>query len=223
MNHSVAEQFVILALNPDKGRVTLDRIHFRYPLTGALLMDYLDHGEFTIENKRIIPSFRMNGEVVHDMVAEKIMKSGRHRRISTWISRLTNKSRLIFRELTNTLEKQKIIRIEYKKFLNIFPYRRYWFNDKSIRTNLIEQLREILIYGKQPGKREVMLLALIEAARAYQILSREKGEAKLLRKKNTELLKGDVISAEINQAIKEVQAAIAVSVIAATVASHSSH
>ena len=176
MDHSVAEQFVILALNPEKGRVTLDSIHFRYSLTGALLMDYLDHGEFTIENKRIIPSFMINGEVVHDMVAEKIMKSGRNRRISTWISRLTNKSRLIFREITNTLEKQKIIRIEHKKFLNIFPYRRYWFNDKSIRTNLIEQLRGILLYGKQPGKKEIMLLGLVEAARAYQSFQEKGGK-----------------------------------------------
>jgi len=223
MNNSVAELFVILALNPEKGRITLDRIHFRYSLTGALIMDYLERGEITIENKRIAPSFRKNGEILHDLFADRIMNSTKHRRISFWISRLTNKSRLIFREITGSLERDQILRIEQKKFLNIFPYKRYWFNDKSVRNNLIELLRGILLYGKNPGKKEIMLLGLVEASRAYSLLSRERGESKLLRKKNSELLKGDIMSAEISQAIREVQAAIVASVTIATVAAHSSH
>jgi len=151
------------------------------------------------------------------------MNSTKHRRISFWISRLTNKSRLIFREITGSLERDQILRIEQKKFLNIFPYKRYWFNDKSVRNNLIELLRGILLYGKNPGKKEIMLLGLVEASRAYSLLSRERGESKLLRKKNSELLKGDIMSAEISQAIREVQAAIVASVTIATVAAHSSH
>jgi hypothetical protein len=68
-----------------------------------------------------------------------------------------------------------------------------------------------------------MLLGLVEASKAYKILSREKGESKLLRKKNTELLKGDMISAEISQTIKEVQAAIVASIAASVAAAGSSH
>jgi hypothetical protein len=55
MNLSVAEQYVILSLNPEKGRISLNDIHFRYSLTGALFMDYHDRGEITIEDKRVIP------------------------------------------------------------------------------------------------------------------------------------------------------------------------
>ena len=186
-------------------------------------MDYYDQGEFTIENKRIVPSFKKNGEIVHDLFCERIMKSEKNRRISFWISRMTNKSRKIFRELINKLEKDRIIRKEQKKFLNIIPYYRYWFNDSSVRSDLIEALRGILLYGKQAGKKELMLLGLVESSKAYSLLSRERGESKLLRKKNTEFLKGDVMSAEINQTIREVQAAIVASVTAATIAAHSSH
>ena len=88
---------------------------------------------------------------------------------------------------------------------------------------MIEVLRGILLYGKQPGKKEIMLLGLVEASRAYSLLSRERGESKLLRKKNSEFLKGDVMSAEISQAIREVQAAIVTSVTAAAIASHASN
>jgi hypothetical protein len=223
MDNSVAEQFVILSLNPEKGRVSLDSIHFRYSLTGALLMDYLDQEEFKLENKRVVWSFRMTGDTIHDMFAERIMNSSGNWKISFWIRRLTRKSRLIFSEIIKSLEKRKLISIEHKKFIGIFPYKRYWFLDNGIRNGIIERLREILLYGKQPVKKELMLLGIVEAARAYRLLSREKGEARILRKKNNEILKGDVMSAEISKAVREVQAAIVTSVITATIAAQGSH
>jgi golgi phosphoprotein 3 len=223
MDIPVSKLFVILALNPEKGRIAIDSIHFRYSLTGALFMEYSDDGEFKVENKRIVPFFKNNGEVLHDMIADKIMNSGKNRRISFWISRITQKSRFILREITSSLEKDNIIRIEHKKFLNIIPYKKYWLIDSRTRSNLIEVLRGILLYGKQPGKKDFMLLGLLEASRAYSLLSRERGESKLLRKKNSEILKGDVMSAEISQVIVEVQTAIIASVAVASAAASSSH
>ncbi len=223
MELSVAELFVIIALNPEKGRISISNIYFRYSLTGAIIMDYHDRGEIAMDNKRVVPAFRKNGELLHDLIAGSIMKSSKNRKISFWIGRLTNKSRLIFREVISSLEKRKIVRTEQRKFLNIFPYKRYWFINNSVRTDLIELLRGILLYGKHPGKKEIMLLGLIEASKAYSVLSREKGESKLLREKNSEFLKGDVMSGEISQAIREVQAAIVASVTVASMAAHSSH
>jgi hypothetical protein len=218
MERSVAELFVILALNPEKGRVTLDSIHFRYSLTGAILMDYLAGDEFRVEDKRVVPSLRINDDAIHMLFAERMLKSTRNRKISYWIGRLTNKSRFIFSEMTKSLERQRIIQIEQKKFLNIFPYKRYWFLNISLRENLIEEIRDILIRGKQPDKKQLMLLGIIDASRAYRIIAKERGEARQLRKINTELLKSDVMASEINKAIKEVQAAIISSVSAASAA-----
>jgi len=223
MEFSLAKQFLILALNPEKGRVSISSIHFRYTLTGSFLMDYLDNGEISISNKRIIPSFRMNTDAVHTMIGDRISASSRNRRISYWISRLTNKSRFMMNNLTLALQQERLLTIEHKKFLGIFPYKRYWLIDKGIRSGLIETMRGILIHGKQPDMREMMLLGLIEASRSYKLLSRESGEARRMRKRNLELLKGDIISTEINQAIREVQAAVAASVMAATMASSGAH
>jgi hypothetical protein len=223
MNHSVAELFVILALNPEKGRISLDSIHFRYSLTGALIMEYHEMGDFTIQNKRIVPSFRLNGDMIHDLIAGKIMNSGRHRRISVWINRLTGKYRIIFRTIAGSLENKDVIRIEQKWFLNIIPYKRYRFTDFSIRKNLIENLRGILLYGKQADKKEIMLLSLVEASNAYRMLSRERGERRLLKKKNSELFEGDAFSSEITRAIKEVQAATIASISAASAAAHAAN
>jgi hypothetical protein len=82
MDNSVAEQFVILSLNPAKGRVSGDSIHFRYSLTGAMLMDYLELEDFKVENKRVVWSFRMTGDAIHDIFAERIMNSSGKWKIS---------------------------------------------------------------------------------------------------------------------------------------------
>ena len=223
MNNTVAELFVIMAIDPEKGRITIDKIHFRYPLAGALLMDYLGKGEFSVEKKRVIPSFSMNGQAVHDMISEKIMNSNRNRRISTWIRIITRKHRMISGNIISGLEKQKVISIEHKKFLNILPYNKYWFIDKSIRINTIDHLRGILLHGKRPEKSDIMLLGIIDAARAYKMLASEFSERRILRRKNSELLADDVMSSEIALAVREIKAAIIASVTAATIATHGSH
>ncbi len=68
-----------------------------------------------------------------------------------------------------------------------------------------------------------MLLGIIDAARAYKLLAPEFSERRILRRKNNELLADDVMSSEIAQAVREVQAAIVASVTAATIATHGSH
>jgi len=223
MKQKVAELFVILALNPEKGRVAINDVHFRYSLTGAMIMDFLDQGEISIENKRIVPHFHNTVNQGHDFLADKIMKSKKNRRLSFWIKRFSYKNRFFFKSIIDSLEIDRIVSIEQKKFLNIIPYNKYWIKDRSVREKLIETLRGVLVYGKEPGKREIMLLGLVEASRAYPLLARERGESKLMRKRNSELLKGDIMSSEINEAIKEVHAAIISSVAASSAALHGSH
>jgi hypothetical protein len=157
------------------------------------------------------------------MFADKITKSSRNRKLSYWISRLTNKSRFIVSEMTKKLENNRVIRIEHKKFLGFIPYKRYWFLNNSIRTDIIEQLRGILLYVKKPGKKELMLLSILHAARAHSILSKERGETKVLRQKCNELLKNDLIISEISLTLREVNAAIAASITAAIIASQAGH
>jgi hypothetical protein len=223
MQYSVAKQFLILALNPEKGRVTIDSTHFRYSLTGAILLDYIDGEELRVEDKRIVPELKINDDAIHMMFADQIMKSSRNRKITYWIQRITRKYRFILAEMTKSLEKERVISIEHKKFLGLIPYKKYWLLNTGLRIDLIEQLRGILLYGRKPDKKELMLLSILHAARAHSILSKERGETKVLRQKCKELLKKELISSEISQTIREVNAAIAASVTAAIIAAQSGH
>lgn len=223
MDYSVAKQFLILALNPEKGRIMIDSTHFRYSLTGAILLDYIDGDELRIEEKRVIPSLRIYDDAIHNMFADKFTKSSRNRKISYWISRLTFKHRFILVEMTKSLEKDRVIRIEQKKFLGLIPYKKYWFTNNSIRNEIIELLRGILLYGKNPARKELMLISILHAAGAHKVLSRERGETRMIRRKCADIIKDDQITSEISQTVKEVNAAIAASIAAAIIATRGGH
>lgn len=176
MNYTVAEQFIILAISPETGRISVDSTHFKYSLTGAILMGFLEGEELKVEEKRVIPSLRINNDAIHTLFAEQFSKSSRNRKISYWIQRLTNKSRFILSEMMKSLENKGVINIEYKKFLQLIPYKRYWFLNNSIRTDIIELLRGILLHGKKAGKKELMLISVLHAAGAHSILKKESAE-----------------------------------------------
>jgi hypothetical protein len=223
METTIAKQFVILALHPDKGRIIIENIYFRYSLTGAVLMDFLDNGEISLSNNRLVSSFRKNGDPTHDMFAEKIERSSKPRRVSYWVRSLTSKSRFVFREIVNSLINKGIVRHERRLFLNIFPYNRYFITDRSIRNRIIEEIRDILLYDKPASRKQTMLIGIIKASGSYRLLAKEKEERKILRKKCDTFMQKDVMTSEIDRAIREVQAAIIASVTAASVAASSSH
>ena len=221
METSVTSQFIILALHPEKGRKMMDSIHFRYTLVGSVLMDFLENEEISLNNKRLVPSFRKNGEIVHDMIADKIGTQGKPRRISFWIRRLTAKSRFIFTETINLLINKGMYRHERLYFLNIFPYSRYFLTDRSIRTGIIDGIRNVILHEKVATKRQIMLIGLINASRSWNILVTEKGERWMLRRKCHEFMKSDSSFSEIDQTVREIQSAIISSIIASSAAAAS--
>jgi hypothetical protein len=220
MEYSVSTGFIIMAIHPENGRIIIDNMHFRYALTGAVIMDFLANGEITLNDKKVIPSFRKNGVNYHDIFAEKIENSRNNKSISRWVQVLVRKSRLVFRENIDLLVNRGIIRHEKRYFLNIIPYNRYYFSNPEIRNQMINELREILLHDKQADKKQIMLIGLIKAAQAFRILAKERNEKYILKRKCNEYMARDVVASEIDKAIKQVQAEIIAAVTAATAAAH---
>jgi hypothetical protein len=223
MEFNLITQFVIISLDPDKGKIVINNTHFRYTLTGAVLMDFLLNGEISLSNKRLVPLFRNNGDLIHDMFADKISRSSKPRRVSFWIRRLSGKSRFVFKETIHSLIEKGLLRHERRYFLNIFPYNRYFIHNVSYRSDIIEGIREILLHNKTASNKQSMLIGLIKASGASRILVKEKGERSILRKRCNDFLQKDVIASETEKAIREVQAAIIASITAANVAASASH
>jgi hypothetical protein len=188
MELSIPAQFIILSLHPEKGRIIIDHINFRYALTGSVLMDFLDKEEISLRNNRLIPDFRKNGDPVHDMFAEKIQGSLKPKRISYWVRSLTRKRRYVFRETIAPLINKGVLSHERRLFLNIFPYNRYLLTDKRLRSRIIDEIREILLHDKPSTRKQSLLIGLIKASRSYRLLAKEKAERSILRKKCNDFL-----------------------------------
>jgi hypothetical protein len=218
METTVTQQFVILSLHPERGRIRIDNTHFRYSLIGAVLMDFLNNGELSMNNKRLVPSFRKNGEEVHDTFAEVMERPANPKRVSYWIRRLSMKSRFVFRGTTAQLIHRGILRHEKKYFLNIIPYNCYYISDERFRKEIIDSLREVLLNNKQSVREQRMMIGLIAASRAFRLLAYEPGEKRTIRLKCKEFMKNDEMSSEINQVIREVQSSIAASIAASAAA-----
>jgi hypothetical protein len=223
METTVTSQFVLLSLHPEKGRVLIRKTHFRYALAGSVLMDFLLRGEISLENKRLVPGIRKNGEKVHDMFAEIMDGHPRPRRISFWIRRLSLKSYMVFKETVSSLTSSGILMNDRRYFINIVPYNRYILTDKMVRKEIIEGLRGVLLHGKEPTGVQSMLIGLLKAARAHYLLAKERSERSVLRIKCRDFKTEDEMASEIDRAIREVQAAIIASVTAASITAGSSH
>jgi hypothetical protein len=223
MEISVTSQFIIFSLHPEKGRIGINNIHFRYSLAGSVLMDFLNNGEITLDKDKLVSSARKNGDPVHDKFSDLFERSSKPKRISYWVRRLNRESRFIFRENTKTLINNGLINHERQYFLNIIPYNRYFLTSGNLRTGIISGLREILLHDKKATRVQQMLIGLIRASRSSKILMIEKGERSILRKKCNSFKQDDLISTEIEKVISRVQAAIISSVTAASAAASGSH
>jgi len=223
MEASVTKQFIIIALHPERGRIMIMPNQFRYALIGSLLMDFLLNGEITMSHRRLIPSFRKNGDRIHDMIAGMMDEKSNPHRVSYWVRRLSLRSNLFYRETMSQMASRGILSHEKRYFLNIIPYNRYKLVDKRYREQIISGLRDVLLHGREATSIQGMLIGLLKASSSHRILAREKSERSLLRKLCRNFSYDNEMATEIDKAIREVQAAIIASVTAASAASHASH
>jgi hypothetical protein len=217
MNLTTSERFLLLAKNPSNGRFISSDIYLYYGLVGSILLEMSFEGMFTIENKRLIlkDGTRTTNPIYLEIV-ERIKKSKKPRKLSSWISIINRKSRKYKWIVLKDMAQKHILTIEQKRFLGLIPYRRCSLNDQNVRNTLISQLKNGVLYKKETNDELIVLLSLIEACRMHKILTRDRAELKILRKNLKEILKENPIASEVANTIKQVQIAIAASIAVST-------
>jgi hypothetical protein len=215
MELPITTRFIILALDPEKGRIRIDNLYFRYSLCGSVLMDFFANGEIRLNEKKVIPAFRRNGVQWHDICAERIEKARNNKTIAYWVRNLVRKSRFVFSENIRQLVNLGIVRHEKRYFLNIIPYNRYFISNPSVREELIMKIRGILLDGKTAEKDLKMLIGLIRASRSFRLIADDRSERRLIKNRCKELTSADSLTNETDTIIRQVQMAVMSSVMAA--------
>lgn len=217
MELTTAEKFLLLAQHPNKGKLLISNIHIQYGIVGALLLDLSIRNKITIDGDKLIVN---NSDEIKDPnlleILTIIKESPRPRRIRYWVNKFSRKSKKFKSLIVDDMEVKRLIRVEYKKFLGIFPYKKTFLLDTRKRLDLTKQLHNAILHERKLEEENIGILGLVEACKMHKILASDRRELKELRKKLKLFLKDSPIAKVVDNTIKQVQAAIIGAVIAAS-------
>lgn len=218
MTNNTSEKFLILIQHPDKYRFIVSDQIKNAGLIGSILLDLAISDNLEIENgKLFFKSKNTDLSQSHSMILEQIEKSSRIRKIRTWITKFSRKSKKVQKEILLVLESKGIIKIHQKSFLGIKYYKTQLI-DSSIRDSIINEIRDIIFKDSTISKENALILGLIEACKMHKIIAKDKSEIKICKSKLADIIKSDSIAHGLDKVIKEMQAAIIGAVVASTVA-----
>lgn len=218
MIQNTAEKFFILIQHPDKSRFIVSEQIKNAGLIGSILLDLVNNKNLEIDSgKLIVKSTITDLSQTHKTILEQIEKSTRIRKIKTWISKFSQKSRKYQKEILLGLDNKGIIKIDYKSFLGIKYYRTRLINF-TIRENTIEEIRNIIFNDAKINSGDSLILGLMDACKMHKLICKDKKEIKICKMKLKEIMKSDLISQGVDKVIKEMQAAIIGAIVASSVA-----
>lgn len=220
MTLNTAERFLLLIQHPKKQGFVIPYHIKNAGLAGAVLLDLASEKKITLDNgKVVVASADTDLSRAHKLLLEEMSNSDRTRKVKAWIQRFARKPGKYQKEIVEELVNKRIIRILPKSFLGIKYYRTRLVNPMP-RQQLVHEIRDGIFYHKEISAENIPVLGLIEACRMHQTVAKNRKEARACRRKLKEMIKSDTISKEVDQVIREMNAAIIGAVVVTTVATH---
>ncbi|MFK5857299.1 MAG: GPP34 family phosphoprotein [Bacteroidota bacterium] len=213
MTQTTSEKFLILIQNPEKSNYLISDQMRNIGLIGSILIDLVNEKSIDIENGKIVAKkTKTSLSASHNQILDLISQSKRNRKIKTWISKFSWRSRQYQKQIFEQLEKKRLIRIEHKIFL-FFKYYKTRLIDRRTREQIIKEIRDVIFNNKQIDNDNAAILGLIQACKMHKVVCNDKKEIKVCKLKMKEIIKNDSISQGVEKVIKEIQAAVAVVII----------
>ena len=218
----VPEKFFLLAQHPEKGKFVIEGVPLQHGFAGSLLLEMSVEKRIQIDNKVLVlkPAKEKSMPPMSE-IYNLIKDADKPKSIKVWINRLARRHRKYKWMVLDGMAKKRILRIEDKRFLGMIPYKRCYLTDRRRRERMIAELRSTVLQKRALTEENMALLGLIEACKMHKILATNKDELKTIRKKLKDLIKESPIAGSIDKTIKEVQGAIIVTMVAASVVTSS--
>ena len=219
---STAEKFLIIAHRPEKGGFLTSQTFIQYGIAGAILLDLTLAERISIVDKKLFlkPGKALSSPMLNN-VSTIISQSSNPRKVSYWVGKLATRYDRYKWQILEGLEGKRILRIERRKFLGLIPYRQSVFTETYTRASLVRQLKNEILSGRGGDGELHVLAGMVKACSMERVLSTDRDELKRLRQQLKVMVSESPVSDVVAQTIRQVQAAIIVSVTAAAVASAS--
>jgi len=222
---TLKEKFLLLNYHPEKGRLLANSSFFSYGLSGTCLLELAGLEKININNKKVtLLNSKKTGDNALDLILDLLGKSERPKKISTWISKLSNYGihKKIKRIILDDLLKKRILRREDARALFIFKYNKYPARDTVTRKGLIQSIQDLVLRNKEADHDTILLVALLGATRGVNRFFTGK-ERKIARQRVKEIMKNTEVAKVVNETITAIQGAIIASIAATAVVTSSGH
>jgi hypothetical protein len=208
---TITEELFLLALHDETGSIpNRIAIPLRFALGGAILTELLLAGKIQLnENKKVISLDRAPcDDPLLNEVLEKIKAGGHPRKVAYWIKEINHKPKKLLRRLGEGLVAKGILRQEEKHYLWVIPYVVFPQQDASAKFWVKQHLRSVILAGEIADHHAVMVLILAQASGMLDFVF-TRDEIKTARKRIAKIARDSHLGLEINQAIAEIETAVA--------------
>lgn len=213
MELNLIDELTLLALDDEKGIFISEPIHFRYGLSGAIMLELALRNKIEIVDKKVIVKSKVNiGDELLDTYLNLIIESKKEKSLNKWIQIIGSKEKKIKTETVNKLIKKGLLTKKEGKILWVININKYPAQNSLPENKLRKRLNDIIENGKKPKINEIMLISLIDSCNLVkEVFGTEKSN--IIKIKIKDIIENSEISQQINQSVKEVYDQIATIVI----------
>jgi hypothetical protein len=216
MMTTIAEELLLLALDDDKGTVSLNQsTSLPLGLAGALLAELALRDRVHVEGKHLlVHDPAPTDDPLLDEALTTIAGSKKPHDAKHWVSKLSGKLK---ERLIKRLVERGVLREEECKILWVIPSSRYPAMQTSDEAAARERLRAVVLPSAEPDPRTVALLGLVKACDLEKKVF-QGDEWKRAKPRVKELLEGELYGKAVGDAVAAATAAVIASTSAATMA-----
>ena len=208
MNLDLLEEFLLIALDDDKGGFVIGSTALHYGFGGAVLLELALRDKIEIDGEKVIlKDSAMETELALNKSIE-LIKGSKARKVKEWIEILAKKSDDFKDDTLQRLINKCILSKEEHKILWIIPKQKYPTSNMNPEMKVRKRLEDVVQGGKKAKPRDVMLLSLIDATDLTKEAFRKAEDYKKIKARLAEVTQDVKISAAINKSLREIQTAI---------------
>ncbi len=223
MNDSLplSQKLYMLAIHPEKGGIiAASYTAMNYVLIGSLLLELFQNKKIKFDNKRLVVLKLDSDNKLHRFLLEKIGKSKRSLKISTWIQKFQYSLKYIRKEVQQGLIENRIIRMEPKQFL-FFKWKKPVLVNKQAVYKLVSEV-EKQTFSASVSEEEILLLSFLKPAGLLNRIFPEREKRKKAKTNLKKIMAENQVSLAVADAISAAQA-VAASVDATTAVTSAVH
>lgn len=210
MNESIplSQKLYLLGIHPEKGGIIgASYSAMNYVLIGSLLLELYQNKNIKFDNKRVVILNLKSENALYRILLEKIGKSKRSLRISTWIQKFQYSLKHIRKEVQLGLVEKRIIRMQSKQFL-FFKWKKPVLLNKQIVSKLISGI-EKQVFSGVVSEDEIILLSFLKPAGLLNRIFPEREKRKKAKLKLKKIMVENQVSVAVADAISAAQAVAA--------------